>query len=202
MTEMNRREAVQAISVAALVAAFRVTPAEADRAARAVERALRNGQDYEPQFFDDHEWETVRMLVDLIIPADERSGSATDAGVPEFMDFTMTDRPSRQSPMRGGLKWLDLACQSRFSRDFVACRDDQRTELLDDIAWPDRAPERMTQGVAFFNSFRDLTASGFFSSRIGVQDVGYMGNVARREWPGCPPEVLDRLGVQYQPDDQ
>ena len=138
------------------------------------------------------------MLVDLIIPADERSGSATDAGVPEFMDFTLVDRPSRQAPMRGGLMWLDLACRERYGRRFVRCRDGQRKELLDDIAWPDRAPEGLTQGVAFFNSFRDLTASGFFSSKIGVQDVRYLGNVARREWPGCPPDVLRHLGVSYQ----
>jgi len=198
MSDMNRREAVQAMSVAALVAAFQVTPAEADRAARAVERALSSSQEFEPQFFTAEEWETVRMLADIIIPADERSGSATDAGVPEFMDFTLVDRPSRQAPMRGGLMWLDLACNDRYGSRFVECRDDQRKEFLDDIAWPDRATERMVQGVAFFNSFRDLTASGFFSSRTGVQDVRYMGNVARREWPGCPPEVLQHLGVSYE----
>lgn len=200
MTDMNRRDAVQAMSLAAFVAAFRVTPAEADRAARAVERALNGSQAYEPQFFTSEEWETVRMLVDLIIPADDRSGSATDAGVPEFMDFTMMDRASRQQPMRGGLKWLDLACGERYNRRFVRCSDSQRKELLDDIAWPDRAHERLSQGVAFFNAFRDFTASGFFSSRIGVQDVQYMGNLARRDWPGCPPEVLRHLGVSYEDD--
>lgn len=198
MSDMNRRDAVQAMSLAAWATVFLVTPAEADRAARSVERALNGHQPYEPQFFTAEEWETVRMLVDLIIPADERSGSATDAGVPEFMDFTLVDRPSRQAPMRGGLMWLDLACRERYGRRFVRCRDGQRKELLDDIAWPDRAPEGLTQGVAFFNSFRDLTASGFFSSKIGVQDVRYLGNVARREWPGCPPDVLRHLGVSYQ----
>jgi gluconate 2-dehydrogenase gamma chain len=200
MTGMNRREVIQAMSLTAWVAAFRVTPAEAERAAREVQRALSSSQAYEPQFFTAEEWETVRMLVDLIIPADGRSGSATDAGVPEFMDFTMVDRPSRQAPMRGGLMWLDLACNERYGHRFVRCSDDQRKELLDGIAWPDRAPERMVQGVAFFNSFRDFTASGFFSSKIGVQDVQYMGNLARREWPGCPPDVLQRLGVSYEDD--
>ncbi len=198
MTGMNRREAVQAMSLAAWATVFLVTPAEADRAVRAVERALSGHQAYEPQFFTAEEWETVRMLVDLIIPADERSGSATDAGVPEFMDFTMVDRPSGQAPMRGSLMWLDMVCNDRYRRRFVRCSDDQRKELLDDIAWPDRAPEHMVQGVAFFNSFRDFTASGFFSSKIGVQDVQYLGNVARREWPGCPPDVLRHLGVSYQ----
>jgi gluconate 2-dehydrogenase gamma chain len=200
MTDMNRREVIQVMSLTAWVAAFRVTPAEADRAARAVEQALSSAQAYQPQFFTAEEWETVRMLVDLIIPADERSGSATDAGVPEFMDFTMVDRPSRQAPMRGGLMWLDLTCDGAYGRRFVRCNEGQRKELLDDIAWPDRAPAHLVQGVAFFNSFRDLTASGFFSSRIGVQDVQYMGNLARREWPGCPPDVLQHLGVSYEDD--
>lgn len=198
MTDMNRREAVQALSMAAWLAAFRVTPAEAERAARAVRQTLSGGQDYQPKFFAAEEWETVRLLVDIIIPADDRSGSATDARVPEFMDFILMERPSGQERMRGGLGWLDLTCMDRYSNRFVNCSDQQRKELLDQIAWPDRAPEELSQGVAFFSSFRDFTASGFFSSRMGVQDIQYIGNVARREWPGCPPDVLQRLGVSYQ----
>ena len=95
----------------------------------------------------------VRVLVDLIIPKDERSGSATDAGVPEFMDFMMNDQPARQTAMRGGLAWIDLECQDRFDKRFLECTAAERTAVLDDIAWPAKARPEFSQGVAFFNSF-------------------------------------------------
>jgi hypothetical protein len=139
----------------------------------------------------------VGILVDLIIPRDERSGSATDAGVPEFMDFILNDQKGQQTPMRGGLAWLDTECRERFGRDFTDCDDAQRRALLDDIAWPAKARPEMSQGVAFFNRFRDLTATGFWSSKMGVEDLGYMGNTAVAEWKGCPDEQLKRLGVSY-----
>ncbi len=137
----------------------------------------------------------VRVLVDLIIPKDERSGSATDAGVPQFMDFMMNDQPPRQTAMRGGLAWIDLECQDRFDKRFLECTAAERAAVLDDIAWPAKARPEFAQGVAFFNSFRDLTASGFWSSKMGVQDLKYMGNVMVPEWKGCPDEALKKLGL-------
>jgi hypothetical protein len=136
--------------------------------------------------------------VDLIIPRDERSGSATDAGVPAFIDFMLIDRPNMQTVIRGGLTWTDAECERRFGKTFVACTDAQRRELLDDIAWPKRARREMSQGVAFFNRFRDLTASGFWSSKMGVEDQRYIGNTYVREWTGCPDAALEKLGVSYQ----
>src|SRR3989454_5867794 len=131
------------------------------------------------------------------IPRDGRSGSATDAGVPEFMDFVLTDEPGRQTAMRGGLAWLDHECDDRYGKTFVACADAERAAVLDDIAWPKRAKSALAPGVAFFNGFRDLTASGFWSSKMGVQDLRYMGNVVVPEWKGCPDEQLKKLGVRY-----
>jgi hypothetical protein len=145
-----------------------------------------------------HEWETVRVLVDMVIPRDERSGSATDAGVPEFMDFMMTDRPDGQIPMRGGLAWLDGECWERSGKTFLASTDAERSAVLDDIAWPKRAKPQFSQGVAFFNMFRDMTASGFWSSKLGVADLGYQGNTFVREWTGCPDAALKKLDVRYE----
>ena len=191
---MKRREALSAMAMAALTAAFKWTPAEARRVSLLVKDAA---APFAPAFFTPHEWETVRMLVDLIIPADDRSGSATDAGVPEFMDFMMMDRPDGQTPMRGGLAWLDNESYERFGKTFVEATAENRTTILDDIAWPKKAKPEMSQGVAFFNMFRDLTASGFWSSKIGVTDLGYQGNTFVAEWKGCPDEALRKLGVQY-----
>jgi gluconate 2-dehydrogenase gamma chain len=192
---MKRREAIGALAAAAASAAFRLTPEEIQRAARAVAAAQ---QPYQTQFFTPHEWQTVRVLADLIIPRDERSGSATEAGVPEFMDFTMNDRQDAQVEMRGGLAWLDAHSRERFGKSFVEAADTQRTAMLDDIAWPKKAKPELSQGVAFFNFFRDLTASGFYSSKIGIADLDYRGNTFVREWNGCPPEALQKLGVHYE----
>lgn len=201
MAGMDRRRALRLMATAPIAAAFTWTDAEASRAwgfARAArDRAARRGAGYEPEFFTPHEWETVRVLVDLIIPADDRSGSATDAGVPEFMDFMMIDRPRRQATMREGLAWFDEEARRRFGRAYVDCGPEQRTAILDDIAWPDRAPDGYEDAVAFFNGFRDLTASGFWSSEMGVEDLRYLGNTFVAEWTGCPPAALEKLGVSY-----
>jgi hypothetical protein len=137
----------------------------------------------------------VIILADLVIPADERSGSATEAGVPAFIDIIVAEQPARQAPTRDGLAWLDAECVHRFGRPFVACTDAEQRAMLEDIAWPDRAPRAMRRGVAFFNGFRDLVAAGFFSSQIGMRDLGFVGNVMVAEYHGCPPEVLRHIGV-------
>jgi hypothetical protein len=137
----------------------------------------------------------VRILVDLIIPRDERSGSATDAGVPEFMDRMLALYPRDVLPLRGGLAWLDHACVDRFGVAFVQCTSAQHIAVLDDIAWPNRAKRELGPGVAFFSDFRDFTASGFFSSRMGVEDLKYEGNTIVPVWNGCPPAALKKLGV-------
>ena len=192
---ITRRKALQTLGAIPAAAGFTWTPAEAAKAHQHAAAARKAGT-AAPRFFTPHEWQTVRVLVDLIIPKDERSGSATDAGVHEFMDFMMIDEPARQVPMRGGLRWIDTQCHGRFGKTFVDCAPDQRTALLDDIAWPAKTRPDVSQGAAFFNSFRDLTASGFWSSKIGIDDLKYMGNVANPAWDGCPPEALKKLGLE------
>jgi hypothetical protein len=196
--EMSRREAMGLLAVLPLGLALPWAP-EAVRTGvipRAVPES-RVPSPASPKFFSPHEYDTVRVLVDLIIPRDERSGSATDAGVPEFIDFMMTDRPNQQTEIRGGLAWMDAECMRRFGKTFVDCADAERRALLDDIAWPKKARPEMSQGVAFFNRIRDLTASGFWSSKMGVEDLQYRGNTYVREWTGCPPAALEKLGVHY-----
>lgn len=157
-----------------------------------------SGLPLEPQFFTPAEWRTVRLLADMIIPADERSGSATDALVPEFMDFMLNESSeSRQQRFRDGLVWLDGESSRRFDVAFADATDAQRREILDDIAWPARAPQEVEEGVDFFNGFRDMTAAGFFSSRIGYEDLEFRGNEFVMEWTGCPQAALDKLGVSY-----
>lgn len=186
---VDRREAIRML--AGISTALAISPAEAI----SLRELAGAGEQVTPQFFTAHEFHTVRILVDMILPGDARSGSAADAGVPEFIDFMMVDRPDGQLPMRGGLAWLDVEADERFGRRFAECAVVERGQILDDIAWPERAPVAMSHGVAFFSAFRDLTATGFWTSREGIEDLEYMGNRYRNSWRGCPPEQLRKLGL-------
>jgi hypothetical protein len=217
---VDRRAAIKALAAAAVLPAlgtFDSTEEHILRAREAAETAVlaeMQGVAYDPKFFNRHEYQTVKLLVDYIIPRDERSGSATDAGVPQYIDFVLSDQtppPGPANPTRrfyvaptsaqvnihGGLAWLDHECSRRFGtgKTFLTSTDAQRREILDDVAWPAKAKPELSHGVAFFTRMRDMTAAGFFSSKMGVQDLRYMGNIPMAKWDGCPPEALAKLGV-------
>jgi gluconate 2-dehydrogenase gamma chain len=199
MQHISRRTALQMILGGPTTAALVWTPAEARAApeytadAIALQSATTS---FKPKFFTAREYATVTILVDLIIPRDERSGGATDAGVPQFMDFMMIDQPRRQVAMRGGLALIDRVTQQRTGRRFAEATDAQRRRVLDEIAYTSNPDPSLAHAVAFFSSFRDLTASGFWSSRMGVADLQYQGNTFVSDWNGCPDEALRKLGVK------
>jgi gluconate 2-dehydrogenase gamma chain len=201
---MNRREAVKAFAIASIAGTLELSPAHVERAfvhmeSLAVEPEQQQPA-YAPKFFTRSEWPTLRMLVDYIIPRDAKSGSATDAKVPEFMDFLLADREAsvaNQVAVRGGLAWLDRESRDRFGSRFVTATDAQRRQILDDIAWPAKARPEMSQGVAFFTRMRDFTASGFYSSAMGWKDLDFVAPAAHPHWDGCPPAALQKLGVSY-----
>lgn len=147
-------------------------------------------------FFTEAEMEMVSVLADIIIPADEDSGSATDAGVPDFIEFMMKDQPAMQVPTRGGLMWLNNQCIRRFDKPFLECSENEYMEVIDDIAWPDDAEEEMMYGVRFFNRMRNLVATGFFTSEMGIEYLDYQGN-RPGFWDGVPEDVLQKHGLTY-----
>jgi len=147
-------------------------------------------------YFTPDEMATITILGDIIIPKDEHSGSASDAKVPEFIEFIVKDKPEHKIPMRGGLRWLDVQCLNRYSKSFKDCSRQQQIEMVDEIAWPEKAKPEMAQGVSFFNLMRNLVATGFFTSQMGVKDLGYMGNVPN-QWNGVPDDVLKQYGLAY-----
>jgi gluconate 2-dehydrogenase gamma chain len=153
------------------------------------------------KFFTDHEMATITVLGDIIIPKDEISGSASDAKVPEFIDFIVQDMPQHQLPMRGGLRWLDMQCLKRYEKAFKDCNQQQQIEMVDQIAYPKKAKPEMKQGVAFFSLMRNLTASGFYTSEIGVKDLGYAGNTPNK-WNGVPDDVLKQYNMAYTEKEQ
>jgi gluconate 2-dehydrogenase gamma chain len=151
-------------------------------------------------FFTQRELRTTRVLADDVIPRDERSGSASDAKVAEFMDYNLSveeTTPETRVAWRGGLRWMDTESRRRFGVPYASASAAQRHQILDDIAWPDRVRPEMRHGAAFFARFRDMAAAGFFSSAVGFKDLQYMGNTFVPEWNGCPEAALKKLGVSY-----
>jgi hypothetical protein len=202
---MDRRKSIKAmilgtVSTAVLVEACKssaTTVAEVN-----MDDRMQEEKDYlvkvkaQPNFFTEHEMATITLLADIIIPKDAVSGSATDAKVPEFIEFIVKDMPDHQVPMRGGLKWLDLHSYKKHSKAFTECSSKEQIGIVDEIAYPEKAAPALAQGVSFFNKIRDLVTTGFYTAEIGVKDLGYMGNVPNM-WAGVPDEVLKQHGLAY-----
>lgn len=156
---------------------------------RMKEEAIHDAKLMKEKFFTVPELATIKVLCDIIIPADGKSGSASQAGVPAFIEFIAKDMPQNQTPLRGGLKWLDTEANKRFKKIFTLCTKEQQIQIVDDIAYPEKAKPIYSQGVAFFNLMRNLTASGFYTTRIGIDDIGYVGNTPNI-WEGPPADVI------------
>jgi hypothetical protein len=148
------------------------------------------------QFFTAHEMATITILGDIIIPKDDVSGSASDAKVPDFIEFIVKDMPQHQLPMRGGLRWLDMQCLKNYEKSFKDCTSEQQIAMVDQIAYPKKAKPEMSAGVSFFNLMRDLVCTGFYTSEMGVKDVGYVGN-RPNQWNGVPDDVLKQYNLAY-----
>ena len=206
---MNRRESLKAISISTLSAGLLLDgckpktgeqektavvekPAGADRQPMEAERDKRLNTEI---FFTAHEMATITVLGDIIIPKDDRSGSASDAKVPAFIEFMVKDKPEYQTPMRGGLSWLDMQCFKLYAKSFVDCSKEQQTEMVNEIAYPAKAKPAMKQGVAFFDRMRSLTATGFFTSKMGIEDLGYAGNRPNK-WEGVPEDIIKHYGLE------
>jgi gluconate 2-dehydrogenase gamma chain len=209
---MDRRKSLKTIAVGALATGVLVDACtDADKPGVTAKEAPKEGAitiDRHPEetaryneitaktFFTADEMAVITLLGDIVIPRDEVSGSASDAGVPAFIEFIVKDKPELQVPVRGGLRWLEVQTLKRFSKSFKDCTEKERLEMVDMIAWPAKAKPENAQGVAFFNTMRNLTASGFYTSKIGLEDIGYKGNTPNK-WNGVPDEVLKQYGVAY-----
>ncbi len=197
-TKFSRRDIFHILGTAPALAAATAGSALAqshDHMHGAVNQTAGSSGPYKRKIFDDHQWRTVHVLSDLIIPADDRSGSASDAGVPEFIDDWLAFREAEDgnanftAQIQGGLMWLDAESNRLFSKDFAEAAVSDQKQILDRIAWPARVAPADHPWATFFSKYRDLTVSGFFSSKIGVADLPYLGNRAVAQWKGCDPKV-------------
>ncbi len=147
-------------------------------------------------FLNEHELETIAVLCDIILPSNADFGSASDAGVPEFIEFIVKDMPDNQLPMRGGIAWLDSHSNKLHNLEFKKLTDAQQKAMCDTIAYPGKTAPELLPGEKFFTRMRNLTMTGYFTSEIGVKDLGYKGN-APNFWDGVPQDILDDHGLAY-----
>jgi gluconate 2-dehydrogenase gamma chain len=189
---LSRRSVLKSLSMGAVAGSvLRAIPLEAAEYAHGVIAAEKNDNPggYAPKYFQPHEYKTLQALCETILPADADSGGAIEAGAPEFIDLLTSENEEYQRRLGGGMLWLDSACTDRYGSAYLECTAAQQKEILDRIAYRKNADEdeSLGQGVEFFSLLRGMTADGFFTSKIGIQYVGYIGNTYLMEFPGCPP---------------
>ncbi|HEY4048974.1 MAG TPA: gluconate 2-dehydrogenase subunit 3 family protein [Acidobacteriaceae bacterium] len=190
---VSRRDVLKSLSVgAAATSVLRVIPLQAAEYAHSLiasEKAASKTAQYAPKFFPPTQYKTLRKLCETILPADADCGGALEAGAPEFIDLLTSENRQYQLTLGGGLMWLDSACTDRYGNAYLDCTAQQQTEMLDRIAYRKNIEQDpgLCQGVEFFAFLRNLTADGFFTSKIGIQYLGFIGNSFLTEFPGCPP---------------
>lgn len=193
MREISRRDVLKNLAVgAAGGSVLQMIPAEAAALVHQMvqkEKAASPAGKYTPKYFSPHRYETLRTLCDTIIPKDEKSGGATEAGAPEFIDLLCSENEEFQLHIGGGLNWLDNASADRYGQNFLQSTPAQKKEILGLIAYRKNAKSdpSLAPGIAFFTRLRQMTCDAFYTSKIGIADLQYIGNTALAEFPGCPP---------------
>ena len=172
---------------------------------------------YEPQFFKQHEYQTLQQLVQLIIPADECSGSGVDAGAPEFIDLLCGHNQDLANIFIGGLLWIDGQIRNLNGTSFIDATDKEQTALVEQMvqasdptkvkaaritrygasdeyqgfsSYRIRPSSDLEPGAYFFHWLRKMTVDAFYTSPIGIKDVGYQGNKAVSEYK-VPASIIE-----------
>lgn len=205
---MNRRDTIKSLllgSVAAGLTLKGCAPASSDAEIEKADLPLYGRTESEKtrdqmvlseRFLNEHELSTIAVLCDIILPVNDKFGSATDAGVDEFIDFIVKDLPSHQTPVRGGLMWLDNFSNKSYDKEFISCTPAEQLAICDLIAYPKKTKPNLKQGEKFFTRMRNLTLTGYYTSKMGIEDLGYKGNTPN-VWDGVPEEVLTAHGLAY-----
>jgi len=190
---ISRRDILKTLTLTAMTGSvLRVIPLEAAEYAHRMvraEKAAAENHAYAPKFFSAHAYKTLQALCQAIIPSDEQAKGAIEAGAPEFIDLITSENKEYQVALGGGVMWLDNTCIDRYSKLYLDCTPAQQKEILDLIAFRKNAKQdpSLGQGIEFFAFLRKLTADGYFTSEIGIEYLGYIGNTFVKDFPGCPP---------------
>jgi hypothetical protein len=191
MQSISRRNVLKSLSVGAMAGSMlRVIPLEAAEYAHQMIAAekIATKAAYTPKYFPAEQYKTLQALCETIFPADAECGGAIEAGAPEFIDLLTSENTDYQLKLGGGLMWLDAECEDRYGRTYLACEPPQQKEMLDRIAFRSKSgsDKSFSPGIEFFAFLRALTADGFFTSKIGIEYLGYIGNTFLTDFPGCP----------------
>jgi hypothetical protein len=203
LRRISRRESIKWIVAAGATASLLSTrDFGADVAVRGYGQDPKLLENYKPGdlwplTFTKEQRGTVAILCDVMIPADDKSPSASQLGVQDFIDeWISAPYPKQQEDRKiilGGLSWMDSESKKRFKKAFVDLSENQRHQICDDICFEPKAKPAMKKAAQFFNRFRDLTAGGFYTTPEGMKDIQYLGNVPLTKFDGPPPEVLAYL---------
>jgi gluconate 2-dehydrogenase gamma chain len=190
---VSRRDVLKTLAMGTVAGSvLQVIPAQAAEYAHHMveqEKAAAADGSYVPKYFSPDHYQTLRALCQAIIPADGSAGGAIEAGAPEWIDLLTSENEEYQLKLDGGLMWLDHACSDRFGSAYLGCTPEQQKQMLDSIAYRKNAKDdpSLSQGIDFFAFLRKLAADGFFTSKIGIQYLDYIGNTYLTSFPGCPP---------------
>jgi gluconate 2-dehydrogenase gamma chain len=148
--------------------------------------------EYKPKVFSAHEYATLRRLAELIMPPDEHSKGALEAGAPEFIDILCGGNEELRGIYTGGLSWLDAQMKRRHQGAFVEAKPAEQTAMLDLLAYRKNEAEHpeLAPGIRFFTWVRDMVVDAYFTSKAGMDDVGFMGNGAVSEF-SVPKEAVE-----------
>ena len=192
--DVSRRELLRNIGISLTLTGFGANAVSAEAAqhvhqAVSQEKAAAKGA-YVPKCFTKSEYATLRRLAELIIPADERSKGALEAGAPEFIDLLAGNNGELAAIYTGGLAWLNEQMKDRNGADFVNASPQQQTAMLDLIAFEEKSSPELAPGTSFFRWVRNMTVDAFYTSKIGMDDLGFKGNGAMSQF-SVPDEALN-----------
>jgi hypothetical protein len=195
---IERREVLRILSIAAVAVRFtgfsRWTFACEHVSADSMQ--IRNAT-YAPQFFSANEYRAVERLTEMILPSDGGAG-AREAGVSEFVDFMVWSDPSLQYKFRFGLGWLDAHSERLHAKNVIGLGAEQQNEILRRLAYKKEFRDGEEDGRVFFELVREYTVMGFYTSRVGLEELDYPGLKFYSESPSCP-HVDDREHVHLPP---
>ncbi len=212
---LSRREALRRVALGVTAAGLGggVAPADAAEVHREVDGERTLFGEYKVKYFNEHEFRTLERLSELIVPADEGGPSGREGGAPEFIDLLASENPELAAIFTGGILWLDHAAQAKHGQRFAEASTDQQTDLLDllvaaergetgaDTTWETqeyrrfsvfgvRFPTDARRGIRFFGWARRLIVDAYYTSPVGLKDLGFLGNASHTEYK-VPQEAVD-----------
>ena len=188
MSELSRRDLLRTIALSVTVGGLEAEAAQHVHNMAAAEKAATGV--YKPKAFTDHEFLTLQKLADYIVPADDVSPAASQAGCADFIDLLASQNPELAAIYTGGISWLDRTMERRYGASFVSAKPGDQTAMLDLIAYRKNESDELGPGIRFFDWARKMVVDAFYTTPVGIKDLGYVGNTAVTKFE-IPQEAID-----------